>query len=140
MSGLSAKYYTGKSLKPSVTVTLKGKKLVLNKDYKVTYKNNTNIGQAIVTITGIGKYTGSISRNFTIRIKNNSTYTAGKLKYTITNADTTGKGTVTLTAATNKTTVISLTVPSTVKIGGKSFKVTAIGKKAFSGAKKLKRW
>lgn len=139
VSGLSAKYYTGKSLKPSVTVTLKGKKLVLNKDYKVTYKNNTNIGQAIVTITGIGKYTGSISRNFTIRIKNNSTYTAGKLKYTITNADTTGKGTVTLTAATNKTTVTSLTVPSTVKIGGKSFKVTAIGKKAFSGAKKLKK-
>lgn len=36
VSGLSAKYYTGKSLKPSVTVTLKGKKLVLNKDYKVT--------------------------------------------------------------------------------------------------------
>lgn len=139
VSGLSAKYYTGKSLKPSVTVTLKGKKLVLNKDYKVTYKNNTNIGQAIVTITGIGKYTGSISRNFTIRIKNNSTYTAGKLKYTITNADTTGKGTVTLTAATNKTTVTSLTVPSIVKIGGKSFKVTAIGKKAFSGAKKLKK-
>lgn len=139
VSGLSAKYYTGKSLKPSVTVTLKGKKLVLNKDYKVTYKNNTNIGQAIVTITGIGKYTGSISRNFTIRIKNNSTYTAGKLKYTITNADTTGKGTVTLTAAPNKTTVTSLTVPSTVKIGGKSFKVTAIGKKAFSGAKKLKK-
>ena len=139
VSGLSAKYYTGKSLKPSVTVTLKRKKLVLNKDYKVTYKNNTNIGQAIVTITGIGKYTGSISRNFTIRIKNNSTYTAGKLKYTITNADTTGKGTVTLTAATNKTTVTSLTVPSTVKIGGKSFKVTAIGKKAFSGAKKLKK-
>ena len=139
VSGLSAKYYTGKRLKPSVTVTLKGKKLVLNKDYKVTYKNNTNIGQAIVTITGIGKYTGSISRNFTIRIKNNSTYTAGKLKYTITNADTTGKGTVTLTAATNKTTVTSLTVPSTVKISGKSFKVTAIGKKAFSGAKKLKK-
>lgn len=139
VSGLSAKYYTGKSLKPSVTVTLKGKKLVLNKDYKVTYKNNTNIGQAIVTITGIGKYTGSISRNFTIRVKNNSTYTAGKLKYTITNADTTGKGTVTLTAATNKTTVTSLTVPSAVKIGGKSFKVTAIGKKAFSGAKKLKK-
>ena len=55
--------YNGKAQTPAVTV----EGLTLNKDYKVTYKNNTNAGKATVTITGIGAYEGTITKNFTIK-------------------------------------------------------------------------
>ena len=48
--------YTGKPIEPSVTVTYNGKQLVRDKDYKVTYGNNIDLGQADVDVTGIGKY------------------------------------------------------------------------------------
>ena len=43
-----------------------GNTLILNTDYTVTYTNNTNVGTATVTITGIGNYSGETSRTFTI--------------------------------------------------------------------------
>ena len=59
----------------------------------------------------------------------------------MTNASTNGKGTVTL-AATKKSKsdskFTSCKITDTVKIGGKTFKVTAIGDNAFKGYKKLK--
>ncbi len=58
--------YDGKEKKPSVTVKLNGKTLKKNTDYKVTYKNNTNIGTATVKVTGIGSYKGSASATFRI--------------------------------------------------------------------------
>lgn len=38
-------------------------------DYTVTYSNNVNAGQAVVTFTGKGNYTGTITREFTIAPK-----------------------------------------------------------------------
>ena len=64
----SAFNYTGKPITPGVTVTYNGKQLVRDKDYKVTYKNNINLGQADVDVTGIGNYTGTEHLHFTIRI------------------------------------------------------------------------
>lgn len=61
--------YTGKNLKPTVTV-YNGKKKVANKYYTVTYKNNKNTGYATVIVKGKGKfakYAGKAS--FTIRPK-----------------------------------------------------------------------
>lgn len=59
----------------------------------------------------------------------------------MTKASTNGKGTVTL-AATKKSKsdskFTSCKITDTVKIGGKTFKVTAIGDNAFKGYKKLK--
>ena len=68
--------YNGKEQKPSVTVqrympadesdfTSKGY-LTEGTDYTVTYKDNVNAGTATVTITGIGCYTDSVARTFTI--------------------------------------------------------------------------
>lgn len=57
---------TGKQIKPSVSVTYSGKKLVLGTDYSVSYKNNISAGTASVTITGKGKYQGSITKNFAV--------------------------------------------------------------------------
>lgn len=60
--------WTGKALKPAVTVTLNG--AVLGKaNYTVKYKNNKNIGTATVTVTGKGSYTGSATATFKITPK-----------------------------------------------------------------------
>lgn len=136
VASIKAQIYTGKSLSPAVKVTYNGKTLVKNKDYKLSYKNNKNIGTATVTITGTGKYKGSMSKKFTITVKKNKTYTVGNYKYKITNAKTNGKGTVTVTGGKKKT-LKSVKIGSTVKIGGKNFKITSVGKNAFKGYKKL---
>ncbi|MCM1087721.1 MAG: InlB B-repeat-containing protein [Muribaculaceae bacterium] len=59
-------YYTGSAIKPKLTVKWGSVILKNNKDYTVAYQNNKEQGKAAVTITGKGKYSGSISRNFMI--------------------------------------------------------------------------
>lgn len=59
--------YTGRAITPTVTVTLSGTTLVLNRDYTVAYRNNTNIGTAVVTVNGKGNYAGS-SKTASFRI------------------------------------------------------------------------
>ncbi len=66
ISAISDKAYTGSAVKPSVTVKIGGKTLKSGTDYSVSYKSNTNIGTASVTITGKGDYTGSKTVNFNI--------------------------------------------------------------------------
>ncbi|MDE6608581.1 MAG: InlB B-repeat-containing protein, partial [Lachnospiraceae bacterium] len=75
-SKISPRVYNGKAYEPSVKVTaFNGKKRVTlkkDKDYKLTYQNNIHAGvdTASVTISGIGKYTGSVTKKFTITPKN----------------------------------------------------------------------
>ncbi len=40
-----------------------------DKDYTVSYTNNTNAGTATITITGTGNYMGTVSKTFTIKPK-----------------------------------------------------------------------
>lgn len=61
--------YNGKKKKPSVTVTYNGNTLVKGKDYKVTYKNNTKVGKATVTVKGIGNFHGETDKTFYIKPK-----------------------------------------------------------------------
>ena len=137
ISTLKTGAFTGKPLTQALTITYGGKKLVNGRDYTLTWKNNKNIGTASVTIKGKGKYNGSVTKKFRITGQKNAVYTVSRLKYKISNADTSGKGTVVFTGATDKAARKALTIPTTVKIGGKSFRVTAIGTSAMSGAKKL---
>lgn len=137
ISALKNRAFTGKPLTQALTITYGGKKLVNGRDYTLTWKNNKNIGTASVTIKGKGKYNGSVTKKFRITVQKNAVYTVSRLKYKISNADTSGKGTVVFTGATDKAARKALTIPTTVKIGGKSFRVTAIGTSAMSGAKKL---
>lgn len=58
--------YTGSCKTPAITITYKGKKLVKDKDYKVTYKNNKYIGTASAVITGMKDYTGTKTVTFKI--------------------------------------------------------------------------
>lgn len=58
--------YTGKSIKPKVTVSNGSDVLTLNTDYVIRYSDNIEIGTASVIIAGRGKYTGRIIKTFTI--------------------------------------------------------------------------
>lgn len=66
VSGLDAVTYSGAEQKPNLTVTLNGSTLVEGKSYKVEYTNNTKVGKATVTITGINDCTGSVKKQFRI--------------------------------------------------------------------------
>ena len=65
-SSIKNQAYSGKAIKPTVTVKDGDKKLVNGTDYTVSYKNNTNIGTATVTITGKENYTGTKTLTFKI--------------------------------------------------------------------------
>ena len=62
----SKELYTGKKIKKSLEIYDGSIKLIEGQDYKVTYKNNKNTGKATITVTGKGKYQGTIKRNFYI--------------------------------------------------------------------------
>ena len=58
--------YTGSAITPAVVVKDGDNTLVLGTDYNVEFSNNTEPGNATVTVTGKGKYTGTATVNFTI--------------------------------------------------------------------------
>lgn len=58
--------YNGKIKKPSVTVKYENRKLVVNKDYKISYSNNKNAGKGKITISGINNYVGTKTLYFSI--------------------------------------------------------------------------
>ena len=58
--------YTGKAVKPKVTVKDGSAVLILNQDYVMRYVNNINKGTASVIISGKGNYSGSVTKIFSI--------------------------------------------------------------------------
>ena len=58
--------YTGRAVRPGVTIQYQGKTLTEAKDYALIYKKNKKIGKASVTIKGIGEYEGSKTMTFYI--------------------------------------------------------------------------
>lgn len=72
----SAKYtYSGKAKTPAVKVKNGDVTLKKDVDYTVTYSNNINAGMATVAIQGIGKYTGTVTKEFLIRKLSIENYT-----------------------------------------------------------------
>ena len=51
--------YTGAAVKPAVDVYSNDRLLILGTDYTVTYKNNTKVGVAALTVKGKGSYSGA---------------------------------------------------------------------------------
>ena len=58
--------YSGSAKCPKPIVISGNTTLKLDRDYKVSYTNNKNVGTATVTVTGIGSYTGSAKCTFKI--------------------------------------------------------------------------
>ena len=61
--------YTGKEIKPTVTVKDSNGKVVSSSNYTVSYSGNVNAGTGKVTITFKGNYSGTKTVNFTITPK-----------------------------------------------------------------------
>ena len=59
--------YDGSEKCPAIKVSSGGKELTENKDYVVSYKNNTNVGSASVSISGKGYIYGNITKEFQIQ-------------------------------------------------------------------------
>jgi hypothetical protein len=83
---VKARAYTGKALKPAVTLTYDGKKLKSGTDYTLSYKDNKAPGKAQIIVTGKGRFTGEKIVYFDInpakaQIKK---LTPGKRKLTVT--------------------------------------------------------
>lgn len=59
--------YKGVKLYPKVVIKDGNKKLKLNKDYKLSYTKSFYVGEGIVTVKGIGNYSGSKKVYFKIK-------------------------------------------------------------------------
>ena len=66
VEGLEKKTYTGEEQFQNFQVVLSNTILTEGVDYETVYTKNRNAGKAIVTITGIGEYTGTIKKSFKI--------------------------------------------------------------------------
>ncbi len=66
ISNISDQTYSPFGIRPYFTISMNNKRLNENTDYLVTYKNNINAGVATITITGIGKYNGQITKTYKI--------------------------------------------------------------------------
>ena len=65
---VQAYIYNGKAIKPDVEV-YEGNSLLTQKDYEISYKNNTKAGTATIIVKGKGNYEGSDTLNFVIEPK-----------------------------------------------------------------------
>lgn len=163
-SSVTSVTYTGKAQQPTVVITDTTGQTVDSSNYTLTYSNNKNVGQAAVTATGIGNYTGTLTavfnivpkgtnlskviakkKSFLAKWKKQSAQTSGyELQYA-TNAKF--KGAKIKTIKKNKTTSIAVKklklkkkyyvrvrTYKTVKINGKSMKLYS----NWSKAKKVK--
>ena len=65
--GCSLSYgYSGRAYAPKMTVKLGGVTLTEGVDYTIEYADNVDPGTATITVTGIGKYTGTKKKQFEI--------------------------------------------------------------------------
>lgn len=66
VSGLGNRTYTGKAIKPAVTLKYGKVTLKNGRDYIVNYGKNISAGKGYVKITGKGNYTGTVTKTFVI--------------------------------------------------------------------------
>ena len=61
--------YDGTEKMPAVTVRYGAKELEEDEDYRVEYTDNLNAGDALVTVSGMGNYSGYVEKPFRIEAK-----------------------------------------------------------------------
>jgi hypothetical protein len=134
--------YTGGAVKNALTIKFGDDTLKEGTDYKVTYKNNVNVGNASFSVTFIGKYknAGSFTKSFQIKKVNLSAVTVSKLKVKKINLK---KGKVTLATTVKygkKTLKNGKDYTMTVKLNKKKgiVQVTFKGKGNYEGKKVAK--
>lgn len=155
-SRIADQTYTGKALKPSISVKNGSKKLTAGTDYVVSYGANKNIGTAKLTITGRGSYTGTKTITFRIvpkkvtlvsvknakgkklavKWKKNTTVTGYQIQYAA-NRSFKGSKTVTVSSKTSGKTLTKLTKNKWYYVHIRGYK-TVSGTRYYSGWSTMK--
>lgn len=133
--------YNGKEQHPSPVVTLNSNVLEAGSNYQVTYSEGcTNVGTYTITIEGVGRYSGRLTKTFNIvpydisgcDIKvENKPYTGDVINVT----PTVKYGSITLAQGEDKDYTF-VTNPTTVKEGG-DYTLTVTGKGNYAGTKEV---
>lgn len=131
--------YNGKEQHPSPVVTLNSNVLEARANYQVTYSEGcTNVGTYTITVEGVGRYSGTLTKTFKIvpydisgcDIKvENKPYTGDVINVT----PTVKYGSITLAQGEDKDYTF-VTNPTTVKEGG-DYTLTVTGKGNYTGTK-----
>ena len=72
MKAIGARSYTGKAIKPAVTLEYKGTTLQRGTDYQVQYAKNRAVGTAKARAMGLGNFKGSVRTTFKIKKAKNA--------------------------------------------------------------------
>ena len=133
--------YNGKEQYPSPVVTLSSNVLEAGVNYQVTYSEGcTNVGTYTITVEGVGRYSGTLTKTFKIvpydisgcDIKvENKPYTGDVINVT----PTVKYGSITLAQGEDKDYTF-VTNPTTVKEGG-DYTLTVTGKGNYTGTKEV---
>lgn len=143
---LSASTYTydGTEKKPTVTVVCNGVRLTQNTDFLLTYADHVNAGTASLTIVGLTNYTGSLTKNFTIKTKNLNDSSITASPTVLTNVVYTGKPVTPVVTLKDKSTVLYSDVDYTITFdkdaaqrveAGVSARMTLTGKNNYTGTR-----
>jgi hypothetical protein len=123
--------YDGTEQTP-VKVYMGAQELTEGVNYSITYSDNVEVGTASYTVTGMDKFTGSVSGTF--EIEDTTVY---ELQYEYSGSGTTADpyvATVTGVEYYGNRDTFALTIPETVEYNGHTYTVTAIGDDAFGGS------
>ncbi len=133
--------YNGKEQHPSPVVTLNSNVLEAGSNYQVTYSEGcTNVGTYTITVEGVGRYSGRLTKTFKIvpydisgcDIKvENKPYTGDVINVT----PTVKYGSITLAQGEDKDYTF-VTNPTTVKEGG-DYTLTVTGNGNYTGTKEV---
>ena len=134
--------------KPEVTIMDGQKVLVENSDYRLSNDGGTAAGQYDVTITGIGNYTGSVTKSFTIGASDmvadvdvtdeKGHQTSGSVTIRQTEEGSNEVEIVGMNNPAGQLLTSSITIPLECTSGGKTYKVTGISDGAFANMSDLK--
>ena len=132
--------YTGKEIKPGVTVILDSDKRTLKEgtDYIVSYANNKNVGTARVIVTGINNYEGIVTASFKISAPLEENVTVKLSKTELIYNGKTQKPKLTVVDGKKKLTAYSYSVTWPKSVNPGEYTVTVKLQNGYKGTKKAK--
>ena len=142
IASVSDQTYTGSVFTPLPEVSYNSMILILDTDYTISYLDNTNVGIATITYTGIGNYTGTKTSTFSIIkatpiiVFSDVIKTFGDVDFTIM-ATSNSSGVFTYSIADNDIATVSLDQVTIIGIGSSSVNASQAADMNYNAATKI---